>query len=741
MEFSRRRIDLLFAVTAFTASSLIFLIQPIIARELLPTLGGAPAVWTACMLFFQTCLLVGYAWAHFGPKLLGDRVHAISHLLLLLSLALFLPVTIRTNVITTDGGNPALQVLTLLAVSFAMPMCILSATSPLIQRWHGALNPNRGDRVYRLYSIGNIASLIVLLAYPFIIEPFTTLGQQRLGWSILLGGVALLLVAGALARISAPATSPDSEAIASAATSLQWIAWLLLSAIPSSYLLGVTSYLTSDVAAVPFLWVIPLALYLAAFSVAFAGRKMPDFIRNALAPGMALLCLVFIGSGWTTMSVPMTVALHIGTFFLLVVSCLGELYRRRPDQSRLTQFYLVIAVGGVMGGIFNSLLAPTLFRTTVEYPFALLLCAAMAIHWPTRNEQTQVSAARDRTWLYVGMVLVLLVAATTYAAQDSRLRFGLGANWIMLLMGVPMLICYVARRRPVVFALCTATLSGTLLAMGTAGFGALDIHRSFFGVHRVTAANVNGRDVLELYHGTTLHGRQFSNGPANTPLASVEPLTYYHREGPLGQVIRYQRPMRLGVVGLGVGSIAGYVGKGQSLAYFEIDPVVIELAERSPFFSFLRDAILRGARIRTVPGDARLTLREEPVGAFDLLVIDAFSGDAIPVHLLTREAFTMYADRVAANGTIAIHISNHYLDLSQVVANGVALMGGTTLMKDESNTPEVEATPGRSAATWVICTRDSELATTLIADGWSALNADGRTIWTDDYSNLLRVLK
>lgn len=739
MRASRSSSDWLFIVAAFGASSLIFLVQPIVARELLPTLGGAPAVWTACMLFFQTCLLAGYAWAHLGPRLLGERLHALIHVLLLGSMALFLPIGIRSDAATSTAQSPTIAVLTLLLVSIGAPMCILSATSPLIQRWHASINPDRGDRVYRLYSIGNVASLLVLLAYPLAIEPFASLARQRVGWSVALAGVALLIAACAVHRIATKRGFTD-EAIDEKPSRLSWLWWIALSAVPSSYLLGVTSYLTSDVAAVPFLWVAPLALYLAAFSIAFAGKVLPDIVRNAFAPALALLCLVFIGAGWTTMSVPMTVLLHVGTFFLLTISCLGELYRRRPARARLTQFYLWIAVGGVIGGIFNSLLAPILFRTTAEYPFALLLCAAMAIHWPAHDRSNAEDRASRRNWRYVGMVLVLLVAGTTYAAQDSRLRFSLNANIVMLLMAVPMILCYVARRRPIVFGLCSAALSGTLLAMGVAGFGALDVRRSFFGVHRVTLDTLQKRDVIELHHGTTRHGQQFYDSTASKPIDGDTPLTYYHRRGPLGLAIAAQQPNRIGVIGLGVGSIAAYVGAGQSVRYFEIDPVVIDLAEKSPYFSYLPDARARGANVSTVLGDARLTLRNEPAAEFDLLVIDAFSGDAIPVHLLTREAFALYAEKITPQGTLAVHISNRFLDLKQVVANGAAALDGIALIKDESANPETELT-GRSPSIWAIVTRDHTVAAKLRAQGFADLPADGKSVWTDDYSNLLRVLK
>ncbi len=737
MDLVHRKSDWLFIVAAFFASSLIFLIQTIIAKQLLPTLGGAPAVWTACMLFFQTCLLVGYAWAHLGPRLLGDRGHAIVHILLLLSMAAFLPIGLRV-----DGhadANPAIGVLKLLAVSIGVPMCILSATSPLLQRWHASINPSRGDRVYRLYSIGNIASLIVLLGYPLLIEPFATVSQQRVGWSILLAVLAVALICAAVLRVKDRSIVENSSEIDAPVSRWMWLIWIVLSAVPSSYLLGVTSYLTSDVAAVPFLWVLPLAMYLGAFSLAFAGKSLPSFVRNAVAPALGLLCLVLIGAGWTTMSVLGTVLLHAGTFFLVCTGCLCELYRRRPAQSRLTSFYLWIAVGGVFGGVFNSLLAPILFSSTVEYPIALLACASLAIKWPAKVTDGEVR--KPINWLYAGMVLVVLIAAGTYAAQDSRLRFGFNANWVMLAMGVPMVLCYIVRRRPVAFAFCTATLSGTLLAMGVSGRDAIETRRSFFGVHRVTTGEVAGTTFIELYHGTTLHGRQTFDTQTRKPVRSDLPVTYYHPDGPLGTVIRSLKPKHLSVLGLGIGGIAAYIGEGQTIQFFEIDPAVIDLAEHSEYFSFLSDSRARGATIDIVKGDGRLTLRDTPARQTNLLILDAFSGDAVPTHLLTREAFAMYADRLTGDGTLAVHISNQYLDLRQVVANNAALVGGTVLIRDESKTPEVENTVGRAATIWIVITRNPTLADLLRERKWVDLKPDGKTIWTDDYSSFFGVLK
>ena len=731
-----KTIDSLFILAAFCGSSLIFVVQPMIARQLLPTLGGAPAVWTTCMLFFQTCLLVGYGWAHFGPKILGDRPHAIAHIALLIAAAFFLPLGIAAGW-KPSGTNPALNVLTVLTLSIGLPMCALSATSPLLQRWHHAVNPERGDRVYRLYAIGNIASLIVLLAYPVLIEPTSTLRTQRFVWSWLFGGLATLLALCAIIRATRKTRVESTEEIATPTTwkNIAW--WIVLSAIPSSYLLGVTSYLTSDVAAVPFLWVLPLALYLGAFSLAFAGKSPPGFIRYALAPALALLSLVLVGCAYTVTSVPLAIVMHVGTFFVLAFGCLAELFRRRPSGSALTGYYLWIAVGGAIGGAFNSLVAPIVFSTTLEYPIAVLVCAALAIG---KIPQTSVASdPKKPTVLGPGfvriMIFVVLVAATVYAIRDSSARFVLSPNTVVGLLGIPIIICFILRRHPIGFGLCAGTLAGAMLALGFSGEGSMERHRSFFGVHRVVVDPTG--HFLQIWHGTTLHGQQMYDPETQRPIRPDIPLTYYQHNGPLGQVFQTMQPKRVGVVGLGVGNIAAYMQRGDVLRYFEIDPVVIALAQRTARFTYLQSARERGVDLDIIKGDARLTLNDRD-DVFDLLVLDAFSGDAIPAHLLTREAFEMYAHRLAPGGTLLVHISNRYLDLRHVVAGGATVVAPRALIKDEYHMPEVEK-QGRTAATWMCISRDPAVDAALVQQGWGPSPA-GKA-WSDDYIDLLHTLK
>ena len=753
---SSRRGDVPFALAAFLGSSLVFVVQPMIAKQLLPTLGGAPAVWTTCVLFFQAALLVGYAWAHLGPRWLGDRGHAVAHVALLLVAFAFLPLGVTATRLA-DDRSPALAVLAVLTRSIGVPIAVLCATSPLIQRWHVALRPRQGDRVYRLYAIGNVASLLVLLAYPLVIEPTLTLRHQLAGWSGGFVGLSVLLALLALHRLRASRTvdglnagaTPRIDDAESGAfprrrarhERFEPLAWVTLSAIPSSLLLGVTTYLTTDVAAVPFLWVVPLALYLGAFSLAFAGRAPARVVRYAIAPGLAVACLLLVGGVRTresddavvrvALSAPAVIALRAGAFFLLVWSVLASLYARRPaDPGGLTGFYLWIAVGGVIGGAFNSLVAPRVFDTTLEYPIVLALAAivsfAGAVAW------------RDSRSIVAGAAAIAVVGlAAVYAGSETRSVFVITAAKSLVLLAAPIALFVLVRRLPSLASVVSTVIAISLGVVAFGGQPASVARRSFFGVHRVGPAP--GLPFLLLNHGTTVHGQQYYDARTQRTVRPDEPLIYYHRLGPLGAILSATSPRRIGVVGLGAGSIAAYVGAGQSLTYYEIDPLVIRIADGGPF-TFIAGARRRGASVNVVEGDARVTLaRDDRV--YDLLVLDAFSGDAIPAHLLTREAFALYARHLAPGGTLAVHISNRYLDLSGVVAASAGEVGPTGRLSSAGEWPS-DPDVGLEASTWAVITRDPSVAASLGPPRWQALvSAGAQEGWTDDYSNLLHVLK
>jgi SAM-dependent methyltransferase len=520
--------------------------------------------------------------------------------------------------------------------------------------------------------------------------------------------------------------------------------WTLLSAIPSSLLLGVTTFLTSDVAAVPFLWVLPLTLYLGAFSLAFAGLAPVPFFRHAVGPGLAMTGLLIVGASNAGIPPYVVVALRSATFFLLTWACLAALYERRPTGAGLTAFYLWIAVGGVIGGAFNSIVAPLAFDTTAEYPLATLAAAGIGFVLPRRpmqgnDKKTDVNAAIGRATLMLAMV-----AATVYGISAARVRLELTAQQLAALLLVPIALCGFPRLFPIASCVGSGLVAGSVFLLSFGGLSPSESHRSFFGVHQIITPRPEfptDAPFVTLMHGTTIHGLQFYDVGRRTPTRPDFPLAYYHRGGPLGAILAATRPKTLGVVGLGAGTIAAYAQAGQHLVYYEIDPLVIRIADGHPF-TFLPAARLRGATVELVEGDARLTLGRSE-STFDLLVLDAFSGDAIPAHLLTREAFALYAKRLAPGGTLAVHISNRYLDLSRVVASNAATIGGSGGIGDEGTWVVTELPPdGSQGSTWVYLTRDPAVAAKLTAPRWQPLPPTGpRDAWTDDYSNLLHTLR
>ena len=584
-----------------------------------------------------------------------------------------------------------------------------------------------------------------------------TLRAQLITWSV--GFVVLAAVLVALAwRFVGQAFLPASDGTPSAGfgsakdgqeclsyDTKTAIGWLVLSAIPSSLLLGVTTFLTSDVAAVPFLWVLPLTLYLGAFSLAFAGLAPAPFVRHAVGPGLAMTGLLLVGA--INLGIPpyAVVALRSATFFLLTWACLAALYERRPGPAGLTAFYLWIAVGGVIGGAFNSLLAPVLFDTTIEYPLATLAAAAVAFAFPRRPGRATDRTIDANAVIGRATLMVAMLGATTYAVSEARVGLELSSPQFVALLLVPIGLCAFPRIFPIASCVGSGLVGGSVFLLSVGGHSASEAHRSFFGVHRIVTPRPDyptDPPFVALFHGTTIHGLQAYDVVRRRPVEPQTPLAYYHRGGPLGAIMAAAQPRRIGVVGLGAGTIAAYLGAGQSLTYFEIDPLVIRLADGAPF-TFLPAARQRGASIEIVEGDARLTLDRFDQPSFDLLVLDAFSGDAIPAHLLTREAFAIYARRLAPGGTMAVHISNRYLDLSRVVAANAAAIGGSGAVGDES-TWEVTVAPidGSQGSTWAVISRDAAVASKFGPPRWKPLPATtAKDEWTDDFSNLLHTLR
>jgi len=669
---------LIHAATIFLSSFLLFLVQPLIARLILPWFGGSAAVWTTCMLFFQVMLLAGYGYAHFlTRKLSSGGLERIVHTALLVGALALLPIAPGEAWKPMGEEEPISRILLLLLATVGLPYFLLASTSPLLQAWFVRARPGRDP--YRLFAISNLASLLALVGYPFVVEPFLTAHEQVTLWSWLFAAFAVLC---AVLAWRTPRGVSDVEGVhlGTAPTRGQYVLWLALAAAGSALLLAVTNHLTQNVASVPLLWLAPLTLYLLTFIVAFEGRSwyQPRF--------QWLLILAALGvMGWLVVDqehrfdLAIQLAVFLPGLFVACFFCHGELYRSRPAPKHLTAFYLSVSAGGALGGFAVAVVAPVVFTGYYE--------------------------------LGVGLVAVALLAAL-------RLR-PLGIAQALLALGV---------------------LLGVTAGAAYDVFGqqkdVLVAKRGFYGVLRVKEYGSPGEEdhLRRLVHGTIMHGEQYQHESRRRMLT-----TYYQETAGIGLAIKSKQDhaVRVGVIGLGTGTIAAYGRSGDVFRFYEIDPHVLEIARRD--FSYLGDS---AAKIEVALGDARLSLEREPPQNFDVLAVDAFSSDAIPVHLITREALGVFLRQVKSDGIVAFHVSNRFLELIPVVAR-IAQENSAyaVLVRDD---PEDEDTSLRSRTDWVLVSRDQKaLQAQSITEGGGVPahdRSDWRT-WTDDYSNLVQILK
>ena len=738
---NRKRQTVLFSATLFLSAVLSFGIQPMIGKMVLPLLGGVPAVWNTCMVFFQSTLLLGYAYAHWSTRWIGSRYHALAHLGLMLLPAVVLPITISQRMIGSlpTDANPIPWLLGFLALTAGLPLLVVSATAPLLQKWFASTTHPEAGNPYFLYAASNAGSLLGLLGYPILIEPRLRLAQQSRFWAVGYGILVVLVLccAAAMWRRKAPASGSDKCASHDfeGAQPVAWrrrLRWMLLAFVPSSLMLGVTTYITTDVAPIPLLWVLPLGLYLLTFILAFARRPLlaPAWLGRVLC----LLTVMLIICMMTEVTQPawLIVTLHLLMFFAAALICHSELAKDRPPAARLTDFYLCLSVGGVLGGIMNALLAPLIFRRVWEYPLVMLLACAVR---PVTSAPTAHSQQPWRKLLWP-LGIGLLMAGLILSLQSSS---GTPAPLsILAIFGIPALLVYRLVKRPTQFALgLTAMLAASSLYATSQG-RILHLERDFFGVLRVTT-DPQGK-FHQIVQGNTVHGRQSVD-----PSRATEPLAYYHRTGPVGQVFEAFNTApaapRVAIVGLGAGSLACYAEPGQDWTFYEIDPAVQRVADDPRYFTFLKRS--RAGKLNVVLGDARLRLREAPERQYGLLILDAFSSDAIPVHLLTREAMHLYLEKLADGGLIVLHISNRRLDLKPVVANLANDAGLVCFHRDDLAISANESAQGKEASQWVILARAKEDLRSLPSDQrWQPLYArPSFGLWTDDFSDIISLLK
>ena len=722
----------LFVLTIFAGSFLLFLVQPMVARMALPRLGGAPAVWNSAMVVYQALLLGGYAYAHALGRL-RPRVQAAVHLGVLLLAALWLPIGLLGWRLSPTA-QPALWVPALLGASIGPLFLAVSAQAPLVQRWYALAS--RGEDPYRLYAASNLGSFGGLLAYPVLVEPRLALHGQSLVWS--LGYAALILLVAASALVLPRTTTVAAEQATSAPpTRARVLRWVLLALVPSGLMLATSTYITTDIVAMPLVWVLPLGLYLLSFTVAFAAHRWLADLVTQVAPITVLLFGGVMIGGYTDMPY-FGVGVALALLFVVSVALHTALYRDRPEPDRLTGFYLATSVGGALGGVFAGLVAPVVFDWTWEYPLLILaagaltpqlfLAAGLKRIW--RGERERRAAARlTLTAALVGLFLLRL-----YGPADL---FGEGKQGAAFLILAAIGMTTIGARGAYLAVLATSLLLfGGYRGLALSWQG--DVRtRSYFGVYTVT--DQPGQRILA--HGTTVHGIQLRGSPAR----ERTPTTYYATGSGVGQAMTaagalYGGAARIGVVGLGTGTLSCYAKPGQRWRRYEIDPAIVRIARDSGKFTFLRDCLPNPA---IELGDARLSLAADSSPSLDLLALDAFSSDAVPMHLLTREAFATYARVVQPEGLLLVHISNRFFDLKPVVAAAAAEGGWRALILDYHPT-DLDRARGASLSTWIALSRSPAALRALAkADAdWRPLpRYPGFKGWTDDYSSVLPLLK
>jgi len=732
------------------------MVQPMIGKILLPYLGGVPAVWTTCMLFFQVALLAGYVYAEKSIRYLGCQRQSILHLLLMTGAFMLLPLNIDTSGAITAATNPTGWLLARLAGSIGFLFFMIAANAPLLQRYYSETGQKDSTDPYFLYAASNVGSLLALLSYPFMFEPLLRLSQQRMLWSVLfiVQTILMLVCCILLWRDNAKKTEEKVEEFNSSnSASPAWktsLYWCLLGFIPCSAMLSVTTHIATDIASAPLLWVFPLSLYLISFVLVFARSSYWRDVRweRYMFPAVILAMILYHFS--ITERAWLIIPLHLFAMFLICMYFHGLLAKDRPPVTQLNSYYVWMSMGGILGGVFNGLIAPLCFKTQVEYILTLLGSVILSSLLAKSQYDPEYSMAQR---LLVVATFIFLLILPARMKTDNLTKLSSDSGLFMTFMALLLLYVFNNVRKTVGLILIVVSLIA-YSQMSTSP-RLIMVDRSFFGILRVTKLSSDGevidpdlkiegvKDVFHcLSHGTTLHGieRRLDNMRMNYPLS------YYSREGPVGSVFRVGQINRafknIGVVGLGCGTLAWYGRPWQHFDFFEIDPKIVEIAKNPDYFSFLQNS---KASISHIIGDARVSLQNIPDQTYDLLVIDAYSSDAVPIHLMTLEAFKLYKAKIKPDGMMLFHISSRYFKLSPVIRRICDELGVACLRSyDEPSNYSIRYDwydyDQISRSDWIAAGNPLHLETLKLYARWDEVASNHNySLWTDDYANLLQV--
>jgi hypothetical protein len=736
---SRNRLVLtVYTAAIFVSALLLFSVQPLFTKMVLPRLGGSPAVWSVAMVFFQSLLLAGYAYAHFLMQIKNRAIPVAVHLVLLVLALLTLPLGIAHSFGEPPNSGYAFWLLGLFAVSIGLPFFALAANNPLLQAWFVRTGHPDGPDPYFLYSASNIGSFLALLSYPVLLEPMFTLRTQNLLWTCGYGLLILLIAGCGMLLLRSPAlAAADARTEDTSSPAPGWLTrarWIFLAAVPSGLLIAVTAHISTDVAAAPLLWVLPLSLYLLTWVLVFQSRPLLPhkwmLMLQPLAIAGAVMLLAFGGE----QNLLLTLGGHQLCFFIIAMGCHGELARTRPAAKYLTGFYVALSFGGMAGGLFAGLVAPFTFSWIAEYP---ILIALAALCRPSGNERL----ARFMTWYWPLLAaLAIALIAPSFSTGGVSTWFEGHRVWVAGAVGVlaALLALALNANRWKIFA--TIVLALLLTRAYPADEGRVETVRSFFGVHKIVVTP--GGYFHVLMHGTTIHGAErFFNDDGTPVTGRPEPITYYHKDGGIGQAIaavreRKATPLNVAVIGVGSGTLTCAAEPGEHWKFFEIDQTMVDTARDPKYFRYINSC---APDLKPVIGDARLTFAREPDGVYDLIIVDAYSSDAIPIHLATEEAMQIYKDKLAPHGAVVMHVSNRHLDLETVVVGIAEANDLKSWVFNEDS--------GRDAdyifATDVVVSAREEADVGKLASSkqWEETEADDRVrVWTDDYSNIIGAL-